>query len=68
MLKNRINKWYRGGLLGFKMQCSGRFSRRQRASSIWFLYGSVPLSTINEKIDFASYSIPILNSKITIKI
>jgi len=50
------------------MQCSGRFSRRQRASSIWFSYGSVPLNTLKEKIDYAAYSIPIFNSKITIKI
>jgi hypothetical protein len=34
ILKERILKQKKGGLLGFKMQCSGRFTRRQRASSI----------------------------------
>ena len=33
-LKRRILKPQKGGLFGFKMQCSGRFTRRQRASSI----------------------------------
>lgn len=34
ILKRRILKPKKGGLFGFKMQCSGRFTRRQRASSI----------------------------------
>jgi hypothetical protein len=34
MLKKRISTPKKGGLIGFKMQCSGRFTRRQRASSI----------------------------------
>ena len=34
MVKKRSVKHIRGGLLGFKMQCSGRFTRRQRAKSI----------------------------------
>jgi hypothetical protein len=34
ILKRRILKPQKGGLFGFKMQCSGRFTRRQRASSI----------------------------------
>jgi hypothetical protein len=34
MVKKRSIKQIRGGLLGFKMQCSGRFTRRQRAKSI----------------------------------
>lgn len=68
ILKRRIIKDKKGGLLGFKMQCSGRFTRRQRASSIWFSYGSTPLNTIKENIDYSFFSIPIANSKITIKV
>ena len=68
MVKKRSIKQIRGGLLGFKMQCSGRFTRRQRAKSIWFSYGPVPLNTISEKIDYSFFSIPIINSKITIKV
>lgn len=34
MLKKRILIRKKGGLIGFKMQCSGRFRRKQRASSI----------------------------------
>jgi len=68
MLKKRILIKKKGGLIGFKMQCSGRFRRKQRASSIWFSYGSVPLNTITEKIDYSYFSIPITNSKITIKV
>lgn len=68
ILKRRILKPKKGGLFGFKMQCSGRFTRRQRASSIWFSYGSTPLNTIKERIDYSFFSIPISNSKITIKV
>jgi hypothetical protein len=56
------------GLLGFKIKCSGRFSRRQRAKSVWFSSGAVPLNTFNQKIDYSFFSIPITNSKITIKV
>lgn len=67
-LKKRILQRKKGGLIGFKMQCSGRFTRRQRASSIWFSYGKVPLCTLNENIDYSFFSKPITNSIITIKV
>lgn len=53
---------------GFKIQCVGRFSRRQRASSYWFSLGKVPLNTLSSIIDYGFYSMPIRNSAISVKV
>ena len=53
---------------GFKIQCLGRFSRRQRASSYWFSLGKVPLNTFSNLIDYGFYTLPIRNSAISVKV
>jgi len=55
-------------ILGFKMSFKGRFTRKQRASSIWFHQGFVPLNTIKGNIDFAFFTIPLKNSAVSIKL
>ena len=55
-------------MLGFKFHFVGRFSRRQRASSIWFMQGKVPLNTLEAKIEYGYYTIPLFNSAIRVKI
>jgi hypothetical protein len=55
-------------MLGFKFHFVGRFSRRQRASSIWFMQGKVPLNTISARIEFGSFVIPLFNSAIRVKV
>jgi hypothetical protein len=55
-------------LLGFKFQCSGRFSRKQRASAIWFRETKIPLNTLSAIIDYGFYSIPLRNSAAGVKI
>jgi hypothetical protein len=68
-LKQRILKFkWKSGLLGYKLQCLGRFSRKQRASSRWFCFKSTPLNTIDANIDYNYWSLPITNSIITIKV
>lgn len=69
-LKERIKTKYRmnRGLNGFKIHCIGRFSRKQRRSSIWFSRGKLPLSTISANIDYAFYTIPQKNSAVTIRV
>jgi len=54
--------------LGFKIKCSGRFSRKQRASSYWFLLGSVPLNSTNAYIEYATHTVFLANSSVTIKV
>lgn len=44
-------------LLGFRLKCSGRFSRKQRASSFSYTVGKVPLSTVTAFVDFSMDSI-----------
>lgn len=51
--------------LGFKIKCVGRFTRRQRAISYWISLGSVPLTRTSAVIDYAFYTIPLVNSAIT---
>ena len=39
-------------LLGYKLAFKGRFSRKQRASNIWYMHGKVPLNTLSVKLDY----------------
>ena len=55
-------------ILGYKMSFKGRFTRKQRASSIWFHQGFVPLNTIKGFIDYSFFTIPLKNSAISIKL
>jgi ribosomal protein S3 len=50
------------------MAFKGRFSRKQRASSIWFNYGKVPLNSIKASIDYSFFTVPLRNSAVSIKI
>jgi ribosomal protein S3 len=59
---------YRSILVGFKLAFKGRFSRKQRASDIWYMRGKVPLNTLSIKLDYFFFTIPIKNSAISIKI
>ena len=56
------------GIFAFKMSFKGRFSRKQRASNIWYAYGRASLNRINIKVDYAFVKIPIKNSVVSIKI
>lgn len=55
-------------ILGFKMSFKGRFTRKQRASSIWFHQGKVPLNTVKGIVDYAFFTIPLKNSAVSIKL
>jgi ribosomal protein S3 len=50
------------------MHLRGRFKRKQRAGSYWFSKGNVPLNTITAHIDYAYFTIPLINSAITVKV
>jgi len=54
--------------MGFKIKCSGRFSRKQRASSSWFSLGSVPLNKVTSLIDYSAHTVFLANSAITVKV
>lgn len=53
---------------GFKVRCSGRFSRRQRARGVWFSLGRVPANSLAYFVDYSYYTVPLINSAITIKV
>ena len=57
-----------GSFIGFKVQCSGRFTRRQRARSYWFAIGSVPLNKIMAPIEYSAHTVPLINSAMTVKV
>ena len=56
------------GLLGFKIQLKGRFSRKQIAAKSIKDYGKMPLNTLNAHIDYAFRTVAIKNSAIGIKV
>jgi hypothetical protein len=64
---SNIIKYY-SMLLGYKLAFKGRFSRKQRASNIWYMHGKVPLNTLSVKLDYFFFTIPLKNSAISIKI
>lgn len=55
-------------LLGFKMSCLGRFSRRQRVRKVYFLDFKLPLTQISANIDYSFSVIPLENSAVSVKI
>lgn len=55
-------------ILGYKMSLKGRFTRKQRASSVWFHQGFVPLNTIKGCVDYSFFTIPLKNSAVSIKL
>jgi hypothetical protein len=54
--------------IGFKIQCLGRFSRRQRATCYTYRLGSMPLNKYRANIDYGNFIVPIRNSAISIKV
>ena len=69
--KNKIRREQlgrHGHLTGFKFHCVGRFSRKQRATSKWFIENKLPLNTLNSNIDYGFFSVPLKNSSAGIRI
>jgi hypothetical protein len=55
-------------ILGYKLICTGRFSRRQRSQKKVYSNGPVPLSDLRQKIDFSFITIILKNSICGIKL
>lgn len=54
--------------MGFKIHISGRLSRKDRASNIWYTIGSVPANRFSANIDYAFYTVPLINSALRVKV
>jgi hypothetical protein len=67
-VRNDYKKHAKSALIGYKLAFKGRFSRKQRASNIWYMHGKVPLNTLSIKLDYSFFTIPLKNSAISIKI
>lgn len=66
-LKSRIKPYKFSAFTGFKIQCLGRFSRKQRSTSFWFSLGTVPLNTVQASVNYGFYTLPLRNSAVTVK-
>jgi ribosomal S3-like protein len=55
-------------IIGVKIGCFGRFSRKQRASKIWYSYGKLPLNTLVVPIDYSMSTVKLKNSICGIKV
>lgn len=53
---------------GYKITCSGRFSRKQRATYSWKTFGSLAFSTVKSKLDYSYRTIALKYSSCTIKV
>lgn len=53
---------------GYKITCSGRFSRKQRATYSWKAFGSLAFSTVKSKLDYSYKTIALKYSSCTIKV
>lgn len=62
------NSFVNSGILGYKLQLCGRFSRKQRASSYWLSCGRVPLNTYSVNVDYGFFTVPLRNSALTVKV
>lgn len=58
----------RVGFRGFKIQCLGRFTRRQRSAKFTWIRNGVPLNTISAAVDYGHYSIVLVNSLINVRV
>ena len=67
-IRNNYVLKYKSSLMGYKIAFRGRFTRKQRASSLWFHKGKVPLNTLNIDIDYAFVTVPLKNSAVGIKL
>jgi ribosomal protein S3 len=56
------------GLLGFKFQFKGRFTRKLIAASYKYSIGRMPLTTLNADIDYAFKTVAIKNSAVGVKV
>lgn len=56
------------GLKGYRLDFSGRFTRRQRASFLSFKEGRVPFSTLSSKIDYSENSVVLKYGKCGFKV
>lgn len=56
------------GLLGFKVHLRGRFSRKQKASSLWYMRGQLPLTSVRSTVDYAFKAYPLRNSLVSVKV
>jgi ribosomal protein S3 len=53
---------------GYKITCSGRFSRKQRTTYSWKSFGSLGLSSMKSKLDYSYKTIALKYSSCTIKV
>lgn len=55
-------------ILGYKITCSGRFSRKQRTTYSWKSFGSLASSSKKSKLDYSYKNIALKYSSCTIKV
>lgn len=64
-----MRRLMRGGVVnGYKITCSGRFSRKQRTTYSWKSFGNLGLSSLKSRLDYSTRSLVLKYSICTIKI
>ena len=55
-------------LYGYKFHFSGRFTRKQKAASWWYIKGSIPASSMSYDVDYGYFTITLRYSACTLKV
>jgi len=55
-------------LYGYKFHFKGRFTRKQKAASVWFTRGALPVSSMNVKVEYSFFTVFLRYSACTVKI
>lgn len=65
---NPISKTLKRKSFGHRIECAGRFNRRQRASFYKFKFGKLPLNTLSCPIDYYQINFPLRYGVCSIKV
>jgi len=55
-------------LYGYKFHFKGRFTRKQKAASVWFTRGAMPVSSMNTKVEYSFFTVFLKYSACTVKV
>lgn len=54
--------------LGYKFAFNGRFTRKQRAASLWYIRGANPLSSMDQNVEIGLHTMSLTYGKCSIKV
>ena len=63
-----MNNYKNKVIIGYKFEFSGRFTRKQRATKLWYLRGLNPLSSMNQFVEMGFHTMNLKYGSCSIKV